>query len=274
MHNLNIILQSLNLNVTKVSTVTGGDINKAYCLHTDDGRYFIKVNNADDYPALFEKEANGLIALKEATELTIPEVIAYGIEANLQYLLLQWMETGKPHSTTWEHFGSSLAKMHKQPQNSFGFGEDNYLGTYLQKNTFTDSWHEFYTAYRILPMIALIADQGKIDNSTVTAADNFCRQLSDIFPAEPPALIHGDLWSGNFIVQQSGKVALIDPAVYYGHREMDIGMSKLFGGFAPGFYSSYNTTYPLEKGWEGRLPYTQLYPLLFHALAFSGHYVH
>ena len=104
-------------------------------------------------------------------------------------------------------------------------------------------------------------------------AESLCNRFEQIFPKEPPALLHGDLWGGNYLIDSSGEVAIYDPAVYYGHREMDIGMARLFGGFDPRFYDQYNNTYPLENGWERRVGVTQLYPLLVHAILFGGHYI-
>lgn len=267
------LLPHLNFSITKISPAHGGDINKAYCIEAAEGKFFLKVNDAARYPALFEKEANGLKALAATNTLPVPEIIQYGVEEGLQYLLMEWIESGGAGNNTLDHFGQKLAQMHKQPQDAFGFIENNYLGTYLQENTFTKTWAEFYTNFRIMPMIKLIREQGKFNNDTVLSAEKFCKWLDDIFPAEPPSLLHGDLWSGNFINTPSGETVLIDPAVYCGHREMDVGMSKLFGGFNEQFYYSYNEEYPLEKDWEKRLPYTQLYPLLFHAYAFGGSYV-
>jgi len=116
-------------------------------------------------------------------------------------------------------------------------------------------------------------DAGDLSAKDIRDADLFCNNLRIIFPAEPPSLLHGDLWAGNYMIISTGYAAIFDPAVYCGHREMDIGMTKLFGGFDQRFYEAYNETNPLEKGWENRLPVTQLYPLLVHAVLFGGHYI-
>jgi fructosamine-3-kinase len=116
-------------------------------------------------------------------------------------------------------------------------------------------------------------DAGDLSATDIRDADLFCNNIRTIFPGEPPSLLHGDLWAGNYMITSTGYAAVFDPAVYCGHREMDIGMTKLFGGFDQRFYDAYNETYPLEKGWENRLPITQLYPLLVHAVLFGGHYI-
>jgi fructosamine-3-kinase len=124
-----------------------------------------------------------------------------------------------------------------------------------------------------MPLVAKLHDNGSFESATLRCAEKLCTKLSEIFPPEPSALLHGDLWSGNFFVAASGHVAIFDPAVYYGHREMDLGMSLLFGGFDRRFYEAYNACYPLEAAWRQRVQLTQLYPLLVHAVLFGGHYV-
>jgi fructosamine-3-kinase len=118
-----------------------------------------------------------------------------------------------------------------------------------------------------------LSDARTFSKKDVELAEIVCNNMDDLFPAEPPSLLHGDLWSGNYMVASHGKAAMYDPAVYYGHREMDIGMTRLFGGFDQKFYSAYQETYPLQPGWQQRVELTQLYPVLVHAILFGGHYV-
>ena len=173
----------------------------------------------------------------------------------------------------WENFGRELAMMHKQPQEYFGSNEDNYIGSLDQNNDPHDEWHSFYAECRLKPLVKKLFDAGDFSVTDIRVADIFCNNLRTIFPNESPSFLHGDLWAGNYMISSSGYVAIFDPAVYCGHREMDIGMTKLFGGFDQRFYDSYNETYPLENGWEKRLQLTQLYPLLVHAVLFDGHYI-
>jgi len=121
--------------------------------------------------------------------------------------------------------------------------------------------------------VKMARDHGNAGSDTVRAFDRFYRKLDEIFPVEAPSLIHGDLWNGNYMVNENGEAVIIDPAVYYGHREMDLGMSKLFGGFSAGFYEAYNQQYPLEKDWKERLDYCNLYPLMVHVNLFGGGYL-
>jgi protein-ribulosamine 3-kinase len=270
---LNKIFDDCGLVVQRHEQVHGGDINNAYCLFASQGKYFLKVNNKDKYPLMFEKEARGLDLLRKNSLLTIPQVIKHGESDSEQYLVLEWIEKGSPSKNMWEDFGAALALMHQQSQHYFGSNEDNYIGSLRQKNTSYDEWHLFYAECRIMPLVKILFDTGNYTSTDTNHAISFCKNIKNNFPIEPPALLHGDLWAGNFMVTSSGSASIFDPAVYFGHREMDIGMTKLFGGFDQQFYKAYNEAYPLEKHWEKRSELTQLYPLLVHAVLFGGYYV-
>ena len=267
------IFQQTGLQISNAKRVSGGDINEAFCLYSGDRKYFLKINEAARYPEMFETEANGLNALKAGSSLKIPEVIKHGIAGSHQYLVLEWLEKGSPGTDFWQNFGRALAEMHKVKQPFFGFHENNYIGSLPQKNTKQDSWAGFYADCRIMPLAKQLKDEGSFSLKDVMAGENFCKKINEIFPEEDPSLLHGDLWSGNYMIVENGIASIYDPAVYYGHREMDLGMTLLFGGFSQSFYDFYNEAYPLEKNWRQRVPYTQLYPLLVHAILFRGHYV-
>ncbi|TMI96788.1 MAG: fructosamine kinase family protein [Bacteroidetes bacterium] len=267
------IFKDCDLHVQRYEPVHGGDINLAYCLFTSTGKYFLKINDKNKYTLMFTKEANGLRKLQELCTLKIPRVIREGSCYDQQYLLLEWLEKGSPKKDMWENFGSELAMMHKQPKEYFGFNENNYIGSLEQNNDPHNEWHSFYSECRIKPLVKKLFDAGDLSTTDIRDADLFCNSLRTIFPGEPPSFLHGDLWAGNYMITASGYAAMYDPSVYFGNREMDMGMTKLFGGFDRQFYEAYNETYPLQKGWENRLPITQLYPLLVHAVLFGGHYI-
>ena len=267
------IFADCNIDVQRCEQVHGGDINNAYCLFTSTGKYFLKLNDEDKFRGMFIKEANGLDLLRRNCTVTIPQVIKIGTCNGQQYLLMEWLEKGTAQKNMWENFGAALALMHKQPQQYFGLNEDNYIGSLQQRNDPHNEWHLFYAECRIMPLVKRLFDAGDFSATDINDAASFCNNLKNIFPAEPPALLHGDLWAGNYLITSSGTAAIFDPAVYFGHREMDIGMTKLFGGFDQRFYEAYNKTYPLEKDWEKRMQVTQLYPLLVHAVLFGGHYI-
>lgn len=271
--NIDAILHFIDEDIKSFRSVHGGDINHAYCLQAPKKKFFLKVNNHSRFPQMFEKEKEGLNALQNFFSGSVPAVIHTGIAADNQFILMDWIEKGKPAQTFWGNFGAALATMHQIPQEHFGWHNDNYIGSLAQKNTISDVWHAFYAEMRIMPLIEALFNQKSINTNDVKSAESFCKELKNIFPLEAPSFLHGDLWSGNFMVAIDGNAAIYDPAVYYGHREMDIAMTKLFGGFQNEFYNAYSNAYPLEPGWEKRLPYAQLYPLLVHALLFGGHYV-
>lgn len=260
------------LHISRFEQVYGGDINQCFSVESGGRNCFLKLNNAILYPGMFEKEVNGLQHLKQFFPGKVPDVISNGDNDGVQYLLLEWLNTAKPQPNSWEKLGAALAQMHLQQQDSFGWECSNYIGSIVQQNKQADDWPDFYRDSRILPLADLLYKSGKFTLEERMLADRFCEQLPGLFPNEKPAFLHGDLWSGNVLFTKEGSVVLFDPAVYKGHREMDIGMTTLFGGFTPSFYSSYNEIYPLEAGWKERIAVAQLYPLLVHSLLFGSTY--
>jgi fructosamine-3-kinase len=263
-------LQS-NIVIEKIQQVYGGDINETFVLHTSAGNYFLKVNSHSQQD-MFEKEFNGLQTLRKAHTLHIPEPILHGSFDARIFLVMEYIEKGKPAADFWQQFAAGLAALHRQTQPQFGFKEPNYIGSLIQQNKLTDEWPEFYTTQRIMPLMNQAYEQNKCTAEDVSKAEKLCSRFSELFSKESPALLHGDLWSGNFMVNDKSEPVIYDPAVYYGHREMDIAMTLLFGGFDKHFYIYYNETFPLQKGWEQRVALCQLYPLLVHLILFGGHY--
>lgn len=252
--------------------VGGGSINDAYRLETNEGRYFVKVNRADRYPSFFAAEADGLRRLGSTSAIRVPDVIAVGEDHDDSYLLLEWVASGSRTPAFWEAFGRSLAALHRHGAPSFGLDQDNYIGTLRQVNTQHAVWTEFYVQCRLEPMVAKARDRKRLGGGDVLRFERLYSQLDALFPKEAPALLHGDLWSGNFMCDAEARPVLVDPAVYYGHREMDIAMSGLFGGFDRELITAYNAAWPLETGWEERVDLCNLYPLLVHTNLFGDSY--
>lgn len=259
--------------ILDLSPITGGAINTALQLKTNKGSFFAKYNDHHKFTGMFEKESQNLELLRSTRTLHIPQTIAYFTHENLDFLVLENIESGSPHYEFWTDLGFGLAHLHKNKSESFGLHYDNFSGSLPQNNALSDNWIDFFIQHRLDPMLKRAVDNKKADIYLVEKFENLYRKLPEIFPVESPSLLHGDLWSGNIMSNEDGDPFVYDPAVYYGHREMDIAMSKLFGGFEAEFYDSYNDVYPLEQHWEQRVPICNLYPLLIHVNLFMGSYV-
>lgn len=261
--------RELNSVIGAVRHVGGGSINQAAKIETESGRVFIKWNDANRFPGMFEAEAKGLKLLSQYSTFCVPKVIACGSAGETSFLLLEYLEGGK---TDWRAAGIALADMHRQTAEQFGLDHDNYIGSLAQKNTPHSTWADFFADERIMRQVDLAVSNGKLDRADRLRAENFCKRIGELFPHEPPSLLHGDLWNGNFMFAGKGP-SVYDTAVYYGHREMDLAMTELFGGFDPEFYESYAEVFPLEKHWKQRTRYCNLYPLLVHVNLFGGGYI-
>jgi protein-ribulosamine 3-kinase len=262
-----------NFTITGGRSVSGGSINQAFRVQTNNGPLFLKLNRSapDDF---FEKEAEGLRLLKWAgSGLRIPEVIAAERPADNRpaFLLMEYIETGRSGDSF--AFGEKLADLHKNGANLFGLDHNNYIGSLPQSNRQHYKWSDFFHEERILPQLKMAIDSGKMNRNAITQWNNIAKRLDDLLPFADPSLIHGDLWGGNYLFDAGGNAVLIDPAVYYGHPEMDLAFTKMFGGFSRDFYEGYWSVTPPEPGFEERVPIYNLYPLLVHVNLFGGHYV-
>jgi fructosamine-3-kinase len=263
-------LQSnLSVDITDISKVHGGDINQATKVELSSSEFlFVKWN--DSAPDLmFETENKGLELLRSAsTKLEIPEVILQGDD----YLALSWIEEGGGQQNSAYEFGVQLAKLHKNSDSSFGLDHDNYIGKLPQLNNSHSNWPDFFALERIEPQVKMGIESGKLTRSVLKGVEQFYAKIGSIFPTENPALLHGDLWGGNYMFTKNGGASIYDPAVYYGHREMELAMTRLFGGFPANFYDGYNDEFPLDEGFESRVNICNLYPILVHANLFGGSY--
>ena len=251
-----------NVSVLSVLPISRGSISSSLKVITSSGNFFLKWNN--NAPCkMFEVESRGLDLLRKNSPLYIPETISY----DKNYLLMEFVESGEENNHFWEEFGRGLSQMHQKTNSFYGLDHDNFIGNLDQKNNFKNIWSDFFINQRLLPQLV----SGNFSPEFMSSFDKLFVKLDSLFPKDPPSLLHGDLWSGNFLINKFQPV-LIDPAIYFGFREMDIAMSKLFGGFNNRFYSSYNEHLPLSDGWEDRLDLCNLYPLLVHVNLFGGSY--
>lgn len=256
-----------------LQSLSGGDISDAYLLSTKKEKYFLKINESDISAALFEAEAKGLQLLSQ--HCPCPEVIQYGSFQSSKgaFLILPFIESGVKDKKFWRSLGQSLAQLHKVTTKDFGLAHDNFIGLLFQSNNQQDSWPIFYAQQRLIPQVKLAFNNNMLSKADLHSFDLLYAKLDRLCPSEKPALIHGDLWSGNFMVDQSQSPIFIDPSVSFSHREMDLAMSLLFGGFDQEFYRSYEEAFPLELGFKERVSVYQLYYLLVHVNLFGESYV-
>ncbi len=266
--------QALGQSITSINRVSGGSINQAAKITLSDGKTcFLKWNQTAD-PRMFSVEKKGLKLLASAgTEIRIPEVYATGkTNSGTGFLAQEFMIEGSSKSGSAEAFGRNLAKLHQQQNEQFGLDHDNYIGRLPQSNSWHDSWVDFFIEERMEPQLKMATDAGKLGSSTVAHFEALYKQLPDIFPDEPASLLHGDLWGGNYFYDNTGRATIYDPAVYYGHREIELAFTHLFGGFSSAFYRAYENEYPLAPNFNQRKNIYNLYPLLVHTNLFGGHY--
>jgi protein-ribulosamine 3-kinase len=258
----------------RVEPVGGGSINQAFRLSVNRSlKLFCKLNSSRKFPSLFEKEKRGLESLASHGIIRIPKIFACeGIGEN-QVLIMEWIEQGTRPEKFWRVFGEKLASLHQITNDHFGWVEDNYMGALHQSNKPTPAWTDFFFQERLEPQIRLAADNNLLSPSDVLQFNHVNRYLSEIFPQNAPALLHGDLWSGNFLCDEKNEPVLIDPAVYFGHPGMDLGTTTLFGGFEQSFYQRYAELSPFASNYQEQWDICKLYPLLIHLNLFGRGYL-
>ena len=266
----NIIERHFGREPSQIVKLTGGDINEVYQVFFQEKSVVVKMNNSLSLPQLFEKEKQGLELLSKSTFI-VPNTIKTGSIEDTQFLIMDYIEQGT--KLNWGIFGHKLAQLHLIEGKYFGLDHDNYIGSLEQVNQEYEEWSEFYTNNRLLALTAKARDQKLFEKKHCIWVEKLCQRLDELIPACRPSLIHGDLWSGNLLIHTSGHPGLIDPAVYYGHPEMDWAMLSLFGSYPEEALDHYQSLNPLEKGLNERIDIHQLYPLLVHLILFGISYL-
>jgi fructosamine-3-kinase len=269
-----VIERSLGARVTRDARVHGGDVAVAFAVDLDNGRRVFAKTHPAAPPNFFTTEAAGLAWLRAADAVTIPEVLAVSDDAP-NHLVLEWIdEGGRPGGATEPTLGLALAALHRAGAPSFGRKDRRTTGSRGLPNEPCATWAEFYAANRLLPLARLARDAHAIPDASIAAMEHLAGRLEDVGgPAESPARLHGDLWAGNRLVDRRGRNWLVDPAAHGGHREFDLAMMRLFGGFGDACFATYDDAFPLADGWEERVPLHQIAPLVVHAIKFGGGYV-
>jgi len=269
----NEVERKSGIKIRSASPLSGGCISNAFRIIDETGKnYFLKINSS--VKDLFIKEANGLKELRRACAIRIPEVAVYDTD----FLMTEFIEQGHQKVNFFEDFGRRFSELHKFREKKFGFYENNYIGSNPQTNIpdkkEENDWIQFYFNKRILYQYRLAEKNGYATKELQNGISQLEKKIELILgnSTEPPSLLHGDLWSGNYMIDEKGEACLIDPAVYYGHREADLAMTKLFGGFSHEFYSSYRENFPLKEGYEYRENIYKLYHVLNHLNLFGRGY--
>jgi fructosamine-3-kinase len=265
---------SLRAHISRSSRVHGGDVAISYAVDLDDGRRVFAKTHPGAPPEFFTTEATGLTWLREPGALLVPEVLAVS-DAPPNHLVLEWIDEGRPQRTTEHDLGAGLARLHAAGAPAFGREDRRSTGSRGLPNDPCATWAEFYALDRLLPLARLARRTGALPDASIMALERLAPTLERFGAAdEAPARLHGDLWAGNRLVDAAGQSWLVDPAAHGGHREFDLAMMRLFGGFGPDAYTAYEAVQPLAPGWEDRVALHQIAPLVVHAIKFGGHYVH
>lgn len=264
--------QLLGAAVVATAPVAGGDIATAVKLRLSNGRTAFLKTLTGAPPHFFEREAAGLRWLGEATAdggVATPEVLAVDSDV----LILGWVESARPSAEAANVFGRALAATHRAGAEAFGADEDGYIGRLPLLNRSLPTWAEFYAERRIAPYLKVLRDKDIVTAEAAAVVEAAVARGAEIVPEEPPARLHGDLWNGNVIWTAEDRAVVIDPAAHGGHREADLAMLALFGlPQLPQVMDAYAEVTPLADGWEDRLGFHQLFPLLVHACLFGGQY--
>ncbi len=256
--------------IEKSHPVSGGCINQGYAVSGNGLIYFVKINQANQ-EAMFAAEALGLKQIHATKTIRVPEPICWGIADKSSYLVLEWLEFGGGDSQSWEKMGQNLAHLHQVSlSDRFGWHCNNTIGSTPQINTISNNWADFFAHQRIGYQLRLAKERG----GNFPDEDQVIPAISEILSQHQPhpSLVHGDLWSGNAAITVDGEPVILDPATYWGDREVDLAMTELFGGFPAAFYRGYNDVFPLDAGYQKRKTLYNLYHILNHFNLFSGGY--
>jgi fructosamine-3-kinase len=252
--------------------LSGGSINACYRWPTDSGPLFVKVGERAALAA-FEAEAAGLAELAAARALRVPRVLAAGCAEAASFLALEWIEAAPPDEDAERRLGAGLAALHAVRASAFGWGRDNTIGRTPQLNGWSDDWAAFFRERRLRPQLTLAMQRG-FGELLGRRGDELLESVPELLAGHLPvaSLLHGDLWGGNWLSTGVGEPVIFDPAVYYGDRETDVAMTRLFGGFGEAFHRAYQQAAPLSAGAATRAELYNLYHVLNHANLFGGGY--
>ncbi|MEM9141573.1 MAG: fructosamine kinase family protein [Bacteroidota bacterium] len=264
----------LNTPITNVRSISGGDISLAYVLETESQTLFCKVNSHNNAQTMFSTEQEGLVSIARTQSIATPQIVLCDSLAEDAFLIMEYIGPKRATEKDMALLGHQLATLHLSEVHtpSYGWPRDNFIGSLPQSNTQHHSWCEFYVGERLLPQLKMARDGDTLSNGDIPSEAQLLQRCSKLFPETKPALLHGDLWSGNYVIDSKGTPYLIDPAIYMGHHEVDLAMTRLFGGFSDTFYGAYSEHFPSIPYQRERIEIYQLYYLLVHLNLFGSSY--
>lgn len=264
-----IISEHISEKIISIDPVSGGDIANSYLVTTDSNPVFLKTHHNFK---LLEAEKIGLETIYKSNTIKTPEILGFSNLESITFLALEWIDSKTPNSKDLELLGKQIAKLHNVTSDDFGFDTNNFIGSLQQNNKKHNCWNDFYIEERLIPQMQLAHQKGLLKQSKIPSIELMKERCSLYFQNVTPSLLQGDLWSGNYLISVTGEPYLLDPSVYFGHNEIDIAMSKLFGGFGNSFYESYHSILPKDKFTDDRVQLYQLYYLLVHLNMFGSSY--
>lgn len=263
----------LDTSIVGSRSLSGDDTASVYKLDfADKTSSILKYNRNIGSVNMFETEVSGLQHIASTNTIATPSVLNYGTHNDISFILMEYVKGKSPSKEDYKKLGYQIAQLHDYTSENFGLDDDNFIGSLEQKNNLIDNWIDFYSEQRLGFQIKMAIKKGLLINSEIPSVDDIKTCLQSYCKKVKPSLIHGDLWNGNFIVSEDGRPYLIDPSVSYSHSEMDIAMSRLFGGFDSSFYQAYHNEKPITEYYEARIEIYQLYYLLVHLNIFGTSY--
>lgn len=254
----------------EVSPCTGGCISNAAAVKASIGVFFIKWGQSEN---MYSTEKDGLLLLNGKSDLKIPTVIGSGLIDGMAYIVMEHLHVFPATGAYWENLGKGLAQLHKNTISNHGLEQNNFIGALYQQNNFEELWTDFFINNRLEVQVQLALHNQLISVPFSREFRKIYKVIKSLVPESEPSLLHGDLWSGNILSTSNATAAVVDPAVYYGSREMEIAFTYLFGGFDDRFYQSYGEVFPFESDFKDRVELYNLYPLMVHLNMFGSGYL-
>ncbi len=249
-----------------------GNFNLAALVKTKTGKYFVKWNKGD-FENMFESEAKSIELIRKTNTINVPNVYGYGKKPDGTFLMIDFVPETNKKINYWSNFGEQLAGLHHVTNNKHGLHFNNYVGTQFQDNSFIENGIDFFINKRLKPQFEIAKNAKEvIESELFSNFEAIYKVFEKEIPVQKASLLHGDLWSGNMMINADGHASVVDPSAYFGMAEAEIAFTTLFGGFNKNFYEAYLANFKFEPNFKSRIDLYNLYPLLAHYNTFGGGY--